>query len=294
MGVFYQQIPPSLLEWLRTQPLFYVATAPLSGQGHINVSPKGGPYYGIPDNKTFWYMDMTGSGSETIAHLNEPGNGRICVMFAAFEGAPKIVRLWGHGRVIERGPASSVQTEFEQSVKAWNVPILAGTRSVIVVEIEQVGSSCGFSVPFFEFKGWRDTLKEFYEKKKRKFDEGDDKESMERYWAFKNAWSVDGLPATKVGLETAKKENIKPIKKFVGVDDVSKDMGRGRHGNGKFVLGNEHLAIVAIVNLVLGLLLGLYGAGLLGTFVDAWRSGEGLVLPGQWSGGIRCSAGVLR
>lgn len=101
MGVFYQVIPPSLQEWIPRQKVFWVATAPLAGGGHVNVSPKGAANdhdtFGLLDDKTFWYLDMTGSGSETISHLHEPGNGRITVMFNAFEGAPKIVRLWGKG-----------------------------------------------------------------------------------------------------------------------------------------------------------------------------------------------------
>jgi len=97
MGVFYEAIPKSLIEWIREQKVFWVATAPLSGSGHVNVSPKGGKYFGVIDEKTFWYQDLSGSGNETIAHLLEPRNGRITIMFNAFDGAPKIVRLWGKG-----------------------------------------------------------------------------------------------------------------------------------------------------------------------------------------------------
>lgn len=97
MGAFFETIPPSLIEWIRQQKVFWVATAPLSGAGHVNVSPKGGEYFGVIDEKTFWYMDLTGSGNETISHLLEPGNGRITIQLNAFEGPPKIVRLFGHG-----------------------------------------------------------------------------------------------------------------------------------------------------------------------------------------------------
>ena len=85
------------MSWIRDQKVFWVATAPLGPGGHVNVSPKGGLYFGLENPKSFWYMDLTGSGNETISHLYEPGNGRITVMFNAFEGAPKIVRLWGQG-----------------------------------------------------------------------------------------------------------------------------------------------------------------------------------------------------
>jgi hypothetical protein len=95
MGVFYETIPQSLIDWIREQKVFWVATAPLSKAGHINVSPKGGQYFGVIDEKTFWYHDLSGSGNETISHLYE--NGRITIMLNAFEGAPKIVRLWGYG-----------------------------------------------------------------------------------------------------------------------------------------------------------------------------------------------------
>lgn len=97
MGVFYETIPESLQKWILEQKVFWIATAPLSGNGHINVSPKGGQYFGVADEKTFWYHDLSGSGIETIAHLHEPGNGRAVVMFNAFDGPPKIVRLWGKG-----------------------------------------------------------------------------------------------------------------------------------------------------------------------------------------------------
>lgn len=96
MGAFYEDIPDNIYEWILKQRMLWVATAPLSAKGHINVSPKGGEYFGLIDKSTFWYMDLSGSGCETISHLRE--NGRITVMFNAFEGAPRIVRLWGHGK----------------------------------------------------------------------------------------------------------------------------------------------------------------------------------------------------
>ena len=97
MGVFYEAIPKSLFQWILDQHVFWVATAPLSGNGHVNVSPKGGKYFGIIDERTFWYHDLSGSGIETLSHLLEPGNGRVTIMFNAFEGPPKIIRLWGKG-----------------------------------------------------------------------------------------------------------------------------------------------------------------------------------------------------
>lgn len=98
MGAFYETIPESMIDWILKQKMFWVATAPLSASGHVNVSPKGGEYFGVLDNRTFWYMELTGSGSETVAHLHEPGNGRITIMLNAFDGPPRIVRLWGKGK----------------------------------------------------------------------------------------------------------------------------------------------------------------------------------------------------
>jgi hypothetical protein len=132
MGAFYQTIPPSLLTWIIQQKVFWVATAPLSSSGHINISPKGGPYFGILNPTTFWYLDLTGSGVETLSHLHEKGNGRITVLFNAVEGAPQIVRLWGKGEVLEYG-----SSKFNGFVEENKVNAIAGTRAVILVHIRK-------------------------------------------------------------------------------------------------------------------------------------------------------------
>jgi hypothetical protein len=175
MGAFYETIPKSLIDWILEQKVIYIASAPLSSNGHINVSPKGGKYFGIVENKTFWYMDLTGSGVETLSHLQEPGNGRITVMLNAFEGPPKIVRLWGHGRVLEYG-----SPEFIDFVGKHNVNTIAGTRAVVVVDIHQVGSSCGFSMPLYDFKDFRPTLNDFFEKRVAAEEAGNRKDGIER------------------------------------------------------------------------------------------------------------------
>ncbi|PVH76198.1 hypothetical protein DL98DRAFT_574523 [Cadophora sp. DSE1049] len=211
MGAFYETIPKSLITWILEQKVFWVASAPLSASGHINVSPKGGQYFGIVDSQTFWYVDLTGSGVETLSHLQEPGNGRITILFNAFEGAPKIVRLWGWGEVLEYGTEKYV--EF---VKKNEVKTIDGTRAVVVVHIHQVGSSCGFSMPFYDFKDFRPTLNEFFEKRVKAEKAGRKEDGIEKYWAFKNSESMDGLPGMRRGVETAKRENVKPIKKMVG------------------------------------------------------------------------------
>ncbi|CAJ2504451.1 Uu.00g118450.m01.CDS01 [Anthostomella pinea] len=214
MGAFFETIPDSLIKWILAQKVFWVSTAPLSANGHVNVSPKGGEggqFFGIPDTRTFWYQDLTGSGNETISHLVEPSNGRITVLFNAFQGPARIMRLWGKGRVLENGTQ-----EFADMVERENITCIPGTRSIIVVDIHQVGTSCGFSVPFYDFKEYRTTLNEFFEKKEKKFLEGNEKESMDRYWALKNAWSMDGLPGMQRGLVAGKKYSVEPLKKMVG------------------------------------------------------------------------------
>lgn len=175
MGVFYETIPDSLVPWILAQKMFCVATAPLSGRGHVNISPKGGAYFGVLDKQTFWYLDLTGSGSETIAHLYEPGNGRITIMFNAFEGPARILRLFGKGRVLENGTGA-----FDTFVKKHDVQLLPGARAIVLVDVHQVGTSCGFSVPFYEFKEFRNTLNEYFEKKDDKYKKGNEKESMPR------------------------------------------------------------------------------------------------------------------
>jgi hypothetical protein len=177
MGVFYETIPTKLIEWIHAQKVFWVATAPLTGSGHVNLSPKGGPNFGVVDERTFWYLDLSGSGNETISHLYEPGNGRITIMFNAFQGPPRIMRLWGKGRVLERGTRN-----FAVFADKHAVQVLPGTRSIIVVDIHQVGTSCGFSVPFFDFKEFRSTLHDHHERKEAKFRAGNEKESFERFF----------------------------------------------------------------------------------------------------------------
>ncbi|KAI3330667.1 pyridoxamine phosphate oxidase family protein [Ustulina deusta] len=211
MGAFYEEIPENVMDWIVKQKVFWVSTAPLSRHGHVNVSPKGGDCFGVPDRRTFWYMDMTGSGNETISHLLEPGNGRITILFNAFEGPPRILRLWGKGKVLEYGSA-----EFNEIVARENITTMPGTRSVIVVDIHQVGTSCGYQVPFFSFVDYCRVLEDHFKKKTKRYEEGNEKESMDRYWALKNAWSMDGLPGMRRGLKAGKEFAIEPVQKMVG------------------------------------------------------------------------------
>ncbi|KIV85196.1 hypothetical protein PV11_00923 [Exophiala sideris] len=236
MGVFYETLPPKLVGWLLDQKVFWIGSAPLSGEGHINVSPKGvsdkgGPFFGVvkerEDGKAvsadddddekdivirkFWYMDLTGSGIETTSHLHEPGNARITVMFNAFTGPPRILRLFGKGRVLEYGTPA-----FNDIISSQNVTIIPGTRSIIMVDIHQVGTSCGFSMPLYDFVAFRPTLNDFFEKRVANEKAGKREDGIERYWAYKNAFSMDGLPGMQRGLQTGLDEKVRPIKKMIG------------------------------------------------------------------------------
>ncbi|MBN8246355.1 MAG: pyridoxamine 5'-phosphate oxidase family protein [Verrucomicrobia bacterium] len=178
MGSVLEEITPELQEWIAAQKLFFVATAPLSAEGHINASPKGGDSFRVLGPRRVAYLDFTGSGAETIAHLRE--NGRIVVMFCAFTGAPRIVRLHGRGEVVREGHA-----EFDALLALF--PPNPGSRSVIRIEVDRIGSSCGFAVPEYAFERQRDVLDAWAVK------QGPD--GVTAYQARKNVRSLDGLPA---------------------------------------------------------------------------------------------------
>ena len=178
MGKDYERIDERLAGWLTAQPVFFVATAPLAADGHVNLSPKGADTLRVLDERTVAYLDLTGSGAETIAHVRE--NGRITLMVCAFSGPPQIVRLHGRGLVVRPGDAG-----FEELAGLF--PDLPGIRTVTRVAIERVGSSCGYAVPLMRYEGERDRLHRWAEAK------GAD--GLEAYRADKNAVSIDGLPA---------------------------------------------------------------------------------------------------
>ncbi|HEY1476915.1 MAG TPA: pyridoxamine 5'-phosphate oxidase family protein [Chthoniobacterales bacterium] len=144
MGKIYESIDEKLRNWLSAQKVFFVATAPLSREGHVNCSPKDCGSFRVIDEQTVVYLDLTGSGVETVAHVKE--NERIVLMFCAFAGAPKIVRLHGDGEVIEPDHA-----EFDQ-LRA-NFPSTVGIRSFIKVHLTRISDSCGYGVPLYEFRG---------------------------------------------------------------------------------------------------------------------------------------------
>jgi len=177
MGKIYDALDPRLEEFILAQRIFFVATAPGEG-GHVNVSPKGYSSLRILGKKQVAYVDYPGSGVETIAHLRD--NGRIVIMVCAFEGPPLIVRLHGRGRVVEPD-----QSEFADLLKHFDVRF--SPRSIIVVDVERVADSCGYSVPLYEYKGDRNQLERWAAKKERAGQLGS-------YAEDKNAESIDGLP----------------------------------------------------------------------------------------------------
>jgi hypothetical protein len=129
----------------------------------------------------------------------------------AFHGPPKIVRIWGSGRALENGTP-----EYAAFVADHKVETIPGSRSIIIIDVHQCGTSCGFSVPYYDFVGHRDILNEHFRKKDDKYKAGEEKESMDYYWAWKSQLSIDGLPGMKRGYEFAQKHGVKPLKKMVG------------------------------------------------------------------------------
>jgi hypothetical protein len=176
MGKVYDGIEEGLGAFIGRQHVFFVGTAPDSRDGHLNVSPKGLDTFRILGPKSVAYLDLTGSGIETVAHLRE--NGRITLMFCAFEGRPLIVRLYGRGRVVEPG-----DPEWEGLVSGF--PPHPGARTVVVVDVERVADSCGYAVPLYEYKGERSLLLDWADRKGL--------EGLDGYKAEKNRASIDGL-----------------------------------------------------------------------------------------------------
>lgn len=178
MSKRHKNISPEIATWITQQRVFFVATAPLSPNGHINTSPKGGDTFRILGPTEVAYQDYTGSGVETPAHLRE--NGRIVIMFCAFEGSPKIVRLHGHGTVI-----TTCHDRFPEFSSLF--PSNPGTRAFVHVAVNRVSDSCGYSVPLFDFRGPRDALDRWATSKGPM--------ELDDYRATKNQTSIDGLPA---------------------------------------------------------------------------------------------------
>ncbi len=177
MGKTYAEIDETIARFIQAQHVFFVGTAPGGAAGHVNVSPKGLDAFRILDPQTVAYLDPTGSGIETVAHLRD--NGRICIMFCAFEAAPKILRLHGHGEVItpEQSSFAALRSQFALTVQA---------RAVIRVRLDRIADSCGYGVPLYRYEGERTQLTEWAARK------GSD--GIRQYQAANNAHSIDGLP----------------------------------------------------------------------------------------------------
>ncbi|KAL1690489.1 hypothetical protein GGG16DRAFT_125695 [Schizophyllum commune] len=191
MVVYYDEMPDWLMEWLPKQHIFFVATA--ARDGHVNVSPKGlDDTFHIVDSKTVWYEDLCGSGVETISHLRE--NGRITVMFTAFDKPPRIVRLWGTGQVYEYGTPEYAKYIPDERRKP-------GSRSVILVKIHKASSSCGYAVPFYDFIAHRSTLENELALFERRENDGTGK-GLRQYWREWNMSSLDGLPGLLSAYDT--------------------------------------------------------------------------------------------
>lgn len=166
-----------LAAWIAAQHVFFVASAPSEG-GHVNLSPKGHDCLRVLDERTVAYLDLTGSGAETIAHTRE--NGRLTIMLCAFEGPPRILRLFGTGVAHPLG-----SDRF--SDLAPRFPAIPGARTIVELAIDRIQTSCGYSVPFMDYREERPTLQQWAARK----DEGE----LAAYWQEKNWTSIDGLPA---------------------------------------------------------------------------------------------------
>jgi hypothetical protein len=179
MSKVHERIDDRLQSFIDAQPIFFVATAPSGSGGHVNVSPKGiEGTFAVLDDHTVAYLDITASGAETIAHLRD--NGRITVMFCAFEGPPNIVRLHGRGRVV-----TLYDDDFTELSRHFKET--PGARAVIVVDIERVSDSCGYGVPRLDYHAERDLLPQHMERK--------GEAGRQDYRRLKNAVSIDGMPA---------------------------------------------------------------------------------------------------
>ena len=179
MAKFYDQLNDKHVAFIKAQKMFFVATAPLSDAGRVNLSPKGYDSFRVIGPNRVAYADLGGSGAETLAHVRE--NGRITFMFCAYEGAANIMRLYGRGEVMQFNDPG-----FAEEIAKFS-PGLERARDIIFADIRQVQDSCGWGVPFYEFKGERDQLTRYIENRPV--------EEWHESRLTKNALSIDGLPA---------------------------------------------------------------------------------------------------
>lgn len=183
MGKVYESLEPPLVEWIERQHVFFVASAPKGGDGLVNVSPKGLDTLRVLDERTLAWLDFVGSGVETIAHLRQ--NGRATVCFCAFEGPPRILRVYGRGEALEPGTPGFAELRGSFS----EVPLEAAVRSVIRLRATRIADSCGYGVPLYEYRGERSQLHDWSERK--------GEAGLADYRRERNAESLDGLPALR-------------------------------------------------------------------------------------------------
>lgn len=177
MAKLFDALDEAMVEWMEAQHVFFVASAPSAG-GHVNVSPKGYDTFRVLDPHRVAYLDLTGSGAETVAHLRD--NGRLTIMFCAFAGPPRILRLFGSGRAHQLGSA-----RYDELAAGFAEQ--RGARQIVELAIDRIQTSCGFAVPFMDYRGERPTLDQWATR------QGDD--GLRDYRAERNAVSIDGLPA---------------------------------------------------------------------------------------------------
>lgn len=177
MAKVIEAIDDALAEWIAAQPVFFVASAPAAG-GHVNISPKGHDTLRVLGERSVAYLDLTGSGAETIAHTRE--NGRLTIMLCAFQGPPRILRLFGTGTAHPKGTA-----RYEQLVDRF--PDLLGARSIVELAVDRIQTSCGYAVPFLTYDQERPTLQQWAARRSE--------DDLAAYRRTKNATSIDGLPA---------------------------------------------------------------------------------------------------
>ncbi|MGN5152146.1 pyridoxamine 5'-phosphate oxidase family protein [Aeromonas enteropelogenes] len=185
MGQLFEALSPQHVAFIEAQKIYFVATA--ADQGTVNLSPKGGDSLRVIDAHTLAWLNLTGSGNESAAHVLH--NPRMTMMFCAFEGAPLILRAYGQARVLHRG-----DTGWEAALARFPASIAA--RQIFLLDIERVQASCGMSVPLFDYRGDREDLANWSERQGR--------EGIEAYWRKKNQLSLDGLESeilARSGLE---------------------------------------------------------------------------------------------
>jgi hypothetical protein len=188
MGRTYEELDDRLRAWIARQPLFFVGTAPLAGDGHVNVSPKGPTgTLRVLGPRRVAYLDLMGSGAETIAHLRE--NGRIVVMLCAFDGPPRILRLHGRGTALFPEDPGYAELLSEAAFEETTVP--EGRRAIVVVDVERIGDSCGYGVPLMTYDRERPHMAASKAKRLRV----GGPQAFTAYKAENNAVSLDGLPA---------------------------------------------------------------------------------------------------